>query len=43
MEPLSKSLQASSDLDTARCQGNWAVIPELAKKYKKYHPDESGT
>ena len=42
MEPLSKSLQASSDLDTARCQGNWTVIPELAKKYKKYHSDESG-
>ncbi|KAI9258783.1 hypothetical protein BDA99DRAFT_514132 [Phascolomyces articulosus] len=41
MEPFSKSLQAAADLDTARCQGNWAVIPELAKRYKKYHPDES--
>lgn len=43
MEPLSKPLQAAADLDAARCRGDWTAIPELAKRYKKYHPDESGT
>ncbi|KAI7886762.1 TPR-like protein [Lichtheimia hyalospora FSU 10163] len=36
-----KAVQAATDLDTARCRGNWAAIPDLAKRYKKYHPDES--
>lgn len=38
-----KAVQAAADLDSARCRGNWAAIPDLAKRYKKYHPDESGT
>ena len=42
MELLSKPLQAAADLDTARCKGQWQMIPELARRYKKYHPDESG-
>ena len=42
MEPLSKPLQAAAELDHARCYGDWALVPELARKYKKYHPDESG-
>ncbi|KAI7878419.1 protein prenylyltransferase [Lichtheimia hyalospora FSU 10163] len=41
MELLSKPLQAAADLDTARCKGQWQMIPELARRYKKYHPDES--
>lgn len=43
MELLSKPLQAAADLDTARCKGQWQSIPVLADRYKKYHPDESGT
>ncbi|KAI9481221.1 MAG: hypothetical protein EXX96DRAFT_635056, partial [Benjaminiella poitrasii] len=36
-----KARQTWIDLDTARCNENWANIPELAKRYKKYHPSES--
>ncbi|KAI9313544.1 hypothetical protein BX666DRAFT_2030325 [Dichotomocladium elegans] len=36
-----KAVQAAADLDAARCRGNWAAVPELAKRYKRYHPDES--
>lgn len=43
MEILPKSLQAAADLDAARCRGQWTAVPELARRYKKYHPDESGT
>lgn len=43
MELLSKPLQAAADLDTARCKGQWQSISVLADRYKKYHPDESGT
>ncbi|KAI9319345.1 hypothetical protein BX666DRAFT_1460783 [Dichotomocladium elegans] len=41
MEPLSKQLQAAADLDLARCQGKWETVAELAKRFKKYHPDET--
>ncbi|KAI7899995.1 uncharacterized protein BX663DRAFT_488743 [Cokeromyces recurvatus] len=36
-----KARQAFIDLDNARCNETWSIIPELAKRYKKYHPNES--
>lgn len=37
-----KTLQTSVDLEQARCSERWVDIPELAKRYKKYHPYQSG-
>ncbi|KAI9020131.1 hypothetical protein CLU79DRAFT_888280 [Phycomyces nitens] len=37
----SRARQAAAELDAARCKGDWQAIPELAKRYKKYHPNES--
>ncbi|EPB92511.1 hypothetical protein HMPREF1544_00524 [Mucor circinelloides 1006PhL] len=34
-----KAIQISKDIDVARCNGNWAVIPELARRYKKYYSE----
>ncbi|KAI8643110.1 hypothetical protein BD408DRAFT_415282 [Parasitella parasitica] len=36
-----KGLQTFIDLDVARCSEQWSNIPELARRYKKYHPYES--
>ncbi|KAI9278254.1 hypothetical protein BDA99DRAFT_531025 [Phascolomyces articulosus] len=36
-----KVAQSAADLDTARCRGEWSSIPQLAQRYKKYHPDET--
>ncbi|KAI9484821.1 hypothetical protein BDB00DRAFT_109803 [Zychaea mexicana] len=36
-----KVAQSAADLDTARCRGDWSSIPQLAQRYKKYHPDET--
>ncbi|KAI8987068.1 hypothetical protein BDB01DRAFT_593512 [Pilobolus umbonatus] len=36
-----KALQTYFDLEAARCNERWTEIPELAKRYKKYHPYES--
>ncbi|KAK4520928.1 uncharacterized protein ATC70_006811 [Mucor velutinosus] len=36
-----KALQTFIDLEVARCNERWIDIPELAKRYKKYHPYES--
>ncbi|KAI8061074.1 hypothetical protein BC940DRAFT_310760 [Gongronella butleri] len=36
----SKAEQAYSDIDRARVQSNWAALPDLIRRYKKYHPDE---
>ncbi|CEP19058.1 hypothetical protein [Parasitella parasitica] len=36
-----KALQTLIDLEVARCNERWSDIPELAKRYKKYHPFES--
>ncbi|KAI7902144.1 uncharacterized protein BX663DRAFT_511869 [Cokeromyces recurvatus] len=33
-----KLIQIITDIDMARCNSNWAVIPDLARKYKKYNP-----
>ncbi|KAF7732343.1 hypothetical protein EC973_005239 [Apophysomyces ossiformis] len=41
MESVSKQQQSAAELDAARCQAQWAAIPDLAKRYKKYHPKES--
>ena len=38
-----KAQQTFYDLDIARCNEKWVDIPELARRYKKYHPYESGT
>jgi hypothetical protein len=38
-----KAQQTFYDLEIARCNEKWIDIPELAKRYKKYHPYESGT
>lgn len=37
-----KAIQISKDIDIARCSGNWAVIPELARRYKKYYSEGTG-
>lgn len=37
-----KAIQISKDIDVARCNGNWAVIPELARRYKKYYSEGTG-
>lgn len=37
-----KALQTFIDLEVARCNERWLDIPELARRYKKYHPYESG-
>jgi hypothetical protein len=37
-----KAVQTSIDLEIARCNERWIDIPELARRYKKYHPYESG-
>lgn len=37
-----KAIQISKDIDVARCNGNWAVIPELARRYKKYYSEGAG-
>ncbi|KAL9556307.1 hypothetical protein MBANPS3_001926 [Mucor bainieri] len=36
-----KALQTFIDLEVARCNERWIDIPELARRYKKYHPYES--
>ncbi|KAI8147176.1 hypothetical protein BJV82DRAFT_665280 [Fennellomyces sp. T-0311] len=36
-----KPAQVAADLDAARCRGDWATIPELARRYKRHHPDET--
>ncbi|KAI8083457.1 hypothetical protein BDF21DRAFT_416009 [Thamnidium elegans] len=36
-----KALQTFLDLEIARCNERWTDIPELARRYKKYHPYES--
>ncbi|KAG2224426.1 hypothetical protein INT45_002965 [Circinella minor] len=36
-----KATQSAIDLDIARCRGEWSSIPQLAQRYKKYHPDET--
>ncbi|KAG0189344.1 hypothetical protein DFQ28_003545 [Apophysomyces sp. BC1034] len=41
MDSVSKQRQSAADLDAARCQAQWLAIPDLAKRYKKYHPKES--
>jgi hypothetical protein len=38
-----KAIQIGKDLDSARCSGNWAVIPDLARRYKKYNSEGSST
>lgn len=38
----SKALQTFVDLENARCNERWSDIPELTKRYKKFHPYESG-
>jgi hypothetical protein len=38
-----KAIQTFYDLEIARCNEKWQDILELAKRYKKYHPYESGT
>ncbi|EIE86446.1 hypothetical protein RO3G_11157 [Rhizopus delemar RA 99-880] len=38
---MDKLKQSFIDLDQARCDEKWQDISELAKKYKKYHPQES--
>lgn len=37
-----KVAQSAADLDIARCRGEWSSIPQIAQRYKKYHPDETG-
>ncbi|KAI9480344.1 MAG: hypothetical protein EXX96DRAFT_562241 [Benjaminiella poitrasii] len=34
-----KLIQISKDIDSARCNGNWTVISDLARRYKKYNPE----
>lgn len=34
-----KAIQIGKDIDNARCNGNWAVIPDLARRYKKYNAE----
>ena len=34
--------KAAADLDAARCRGDWVAVPDLARRYKKYHLDETG-
>ncbi|CAO3611070.1 unnamed protein product [Cunninghamella echinulata] len=29
----------TKEIDIARCNGHWQVIPDLARRYKKYNPD----
>ncbi|KAI9307106.1 hypothetical protein BJ944DRAFT_198193 [Cunninghamella echinulata] len=36
-----KSEHAFKELDKARANGQWAAVPELIKRYKKYHPTET--
>lgn len=38
-----KAIQTFLDLEIARCNERYNDIPELTKRYKKYHPYESGT
>ncbi|KAI8330708.1 hypothetical protein BC941DRAFT_517938 [Chlamydoabsidia padenii] len=37
----SKAEHSFKELDKARSQGLWSTIPELVKRYKKYHPQET--
>ena len=34
----SKVVQISKEIEDARCKGNWKLIPELARRYKKHNP-----
>ncbi|KAI7855650.1 hypothetical protein BDC45DRAFT_505552 [Circinella umbellata] len=34
----SKVVQISKEIEDARCKGNWNLIPELARRYKKHNP-----
>ncbi|GAA5816925.1 hypothetical protein MFLAVUS_010460 [Mucor flavus] len=34
-----KAIQIAKDIDASRCSGNWVVITELARRYKKYNSD----
>ncbi|KPM42618.1 hypothetical protein AK830_g3922 [Neonectria ditissima] len=36
-----KAAQYISQLDHARCDGNWDVVPELVRKVRKHAPDRS--
>ncbi|CAJ0754290.1 14700_t:CDS:2, partial [Entrophospora sp. SA101] len=33
-----KASQREKEIDAARYKGNWNVIPELARKYRKHNP-----
>lgn len=37
-----KAIQIAKDIDASRCSGNWVVITELARRYKKYNSDGAG-
>ncbi|KAI9490748.1 hypothetical protein BDB00DRAFT_533936 [Zychaea mexicana] len=34
----SKVVQISKEIEDARCKGNWKLIPELARRYRKHNP-----
>lgn len=34
-----KAIQIGKDIDTARCNGNWVAIAELARRYRKYNSE----
>ncbi|KAI9263323.1 hypothetical protein BDA99DRAFT_509951 [Phascolomyces articulosus] len=34
----SKVVQISKEIEDARCKGNWKLIPELVRRYKKHNP-----
>lgn len=37
-----KTSQLLEEIDLARCRAQWSVAHDLAKKYKKIKPDDSG-
>ncbi|KAM6527106.1 hypothetical protein FSOLCH5_003177 [Fusarium solani] len=36
-----KAVQYMHQLDHARCDGNWDVVPELVRKVRKHAPDRA--
>lgn len=38
----SKATQIAKDIEDARCKGNWKLMPELARRYRKHNPKGEG-
>lgn len=38
----SKAIQIAKDIEDARCKGNWKLMPELARRYRKHNPKGEG-